>query len=138
VRTSNCLLCPFDMAPFFLHVSLCSHKPKHFRLALCFPHPALGSLFIQEIFIYLREKGYLKTKIWLDINITPSYLLLSPSLHLCISLFVMYDVSMFVSLLQFKTTVFLFAMLQILSLTMKNVDLALFSLYSHLFSPNIH
>jgi len=62
----------------------------------------------------------------------------SHSLRLCISLFVMYDVSMFVSLLQFKTTVFLFAMLQILSLTMKNVDLALFSLYSHLFSPNIH
>ena len=83
------------MAPFFLHVSLHSHKPKHFRFTLCFPHPGLGSLFLQEIFIYLREEGYLKTKIWLDINITPTYLLLSLFLLLCISLFVMYDASMF-------------------------------------------
>ena len=80
-----------------LHVSLRSHKPKLFRLALCFPHPALGSLFIQEIFIYLREKEYLKTKIWLDMNITPPYLLLSLSASMYLSICNVWCVYVYVS-----------------------------------------
>ena len=96
--------------------------------SLCaFPHPALDSLFLQEVFIYLREQGYLKAKLLLYTNITHTYLLLSPSLPLSMYLFVMYDASVLILIrirkFQLKTTSFLLIMLQILFLTVKDTAL---------------